>query len=145
MLIIVIVANMELVLLKALSVFSWGWDNKEFAAIASMLFVMIKQLFYIKDGNTERRVQHATLIGKFELTDFKISTVKEESEEALQKANNAIEKAEKAEKKAGQAFECVQKINKHVNGLVKTVGEARKDYKQYIIDKHTDSLTKQDK
>lgn len=138
------------IITKLLSVGGWAWENKEFVTFCSILGVMIRQLFYIKDGNAERKNQHTFFTGKFALTDYKIDEVKADTKETIKKAERAVETsreakdtADKAEEKADKAFECVTEINTNVNTVQQTVDHIREDYKRFIEDKHKDSLTRE--
>lgn len=138
------------IIAKLLSVGGWGWENKEFVTFCSILVVMIRQLFHIKDGNAERKNQHTFFTGKFALTDYKIDEIKTGTKETIKKAERAVETsreakdtAEKAEEKADKAFECVVEINSNVNMIQKTVDNIREDYKKFIENKHKESLTRE--
>lgn len=135
---------------KLLSVGGWGWENKEFVTFCSILAVMIRQLFHIKDGNAERKNQHTFFTGKFALTDYKIDEIKTDTKETVQKADLAIDTAreakdtaDKAEEKAEKAVECVEKIETNVNTVKQTVENIREDWVEFIENKHKDSLTKE--
>lgn len=112
-------------------------NNKEFGALVGILIYSMKQ-------HSATKVQQATCNGKFELQGMVNSNTEKKTEEIEVKVDSAVEISAEAEKTANKAYRCVKQINTKVDGLVKTVEEATTEYKKYIDDKHSETLTKQD-
>ncbi len=122
---------MEIILNLISEYWSKACSNKEFIALLGIFIYEVKQYTAIKVQKTFFDKEFEKHCLKFEKQDIKIQHIKEDSEKA-------VTKSEEAKSLADKAFVCVKEIDRKVT-------EIHKNYKKYLEDKHQESLTNQNK